>query len=262
MAKTITIGGPESETTVKVGRFKGFKATEMLAHLADLYEQVPDIERAMDDFERQYERNTVVRVPRAYYEARSPEDAKNVSEEAWQASGGVIELPGAQPGLERTLMHVFPMVMKLARRRMFDILALAICPNSDLEQFDLDDEADKLYGKDGVLKPFRDQLLHEAEPQELFELAAAVVDVVKDQFSGQVSDGGGLGKLGAALPLLGALFGPDDETSDQEDDESKTKPSSSAQSSSSRSRSRSQGGDGKKSSTGSRGAKSTASAAS
>lgn len=271
MAKTITIGGSESEETVTIGRFKGFKATEMLAHLGELYEQVPEIERAMLEFERQYVRDNVVRIPRAYYEAQAPEEAAKVSEEAWAAAGGYIELPGNEPGLGRTLMHVFPLVMRLARRRMFDILALAICPNSELEQLDIDDDlADALYGKDGALKPHRAKLLHHAEAQELLALATAVAEVINDQFGDTDIDGGGLGKLAAALPVLGALFGPDEQTGEANPegaeaiigDGSPPKPKTSGRSSSSSSRSRSKGGAGKRSSTGSRGAKSPVSAGS
>jgi HEPN domain-containing protein len=249
---TVTLG----DAPVELHRFKGFKATEMLTLLTSIYEEVPEIEERMREFRRKYREERMVNVPRAYYESVYPEEAQRISEEAWRSSGGVMTLPplddDAEPPLQAVILALFPELMKLARRRMFDVLSLAICPNSELAELDIDDEADKLYGPDGALAKHRKKLLHEAEAQQLFELAAEVVELVKDQFGGD----DGLGKLRPLAQLIGALLGAEVTESGPE------APKPAGQSSSSSSAKRSRGGAAKRSSTRSRGAKSAASAAS
>jgi hypothetical protein len=242
------------DKNVELHPFKGFKATEMLTQLAAIYDEVPDLEARVDAFVRKHAAENTVKVPRAYFEAEYSEEAKRVSEEAWAASGNVMELPGAEPSLQRVVLTLFPDIIKLARRRAFDLLALAICPNSELAELDIDDGADKLYGSEGALSKYRKQLLHEAEAQQLFALAAGVVELLKDQFAGDGDDG--LGKLKPLVELVQRLLGQEPAPAEPEP------PKTAAPNSSSSSPKRSKAGAAKKSSTASRGGKSAASVAS
>jgi hypothetical protein len=173
-----------------ISKLNGFKAAEALGIISEITEQTPTLLQDLAEFTRQYETDHAQRMPRAAAEARFPQQAKNVSEAAWEASGNELVVP-EPPGLEEQVAFALPKVYTVARESLIDLLALLITPNSELEQADADGR--ELYGKDGALAEQRRKLLHDATLEQLVEVAAAAGEVLRDQL--KAIDGGQLGKL-------------------------------------------------------------------
>jgi hypothetical protein len=182
----VKIGG----NAATISKLNGYKAAEALGIISDITEQTPTLLHDLADFTRTYEMENAQRMPRAAAEAKFPQQAKNVSEEAWQASGNELVVP-TPPGGEEQIAFALPKVYKVARESLIDLLALLLASNAELEA--ADGEGRELYGKEGALGEWRRKLLHEASLEELVEVAALAGDVLRDQL--KAIDGGQLGKL-------------------------------------------------------------------
>lgn len=173
-----------------ISKLNGFKAAEALGIISDITEAAPNLLHELADFTRTYELEHAQRMPRAAAEAKFPQQARNVSEEAWKASGNELVVP-EPPGVEEQIAFALPKVYKVARESLIDLLALLITPNSELESIDA--EGGDLYGKDGALAEQRRKLLHDASLEQLVDVAATAGEVLREQLKS--IDGGQLGKL-------------------------------------------------------------------
>lgn len=183
----VKIGG----NAATISKLNGFKAAEALGIISEISEQAPSLLTELAEFTRKYEIEHAQRMPRAAAEAKFPSQAKNVSEEAWVASGNVLEVP-TPPGIEEQIAFALPKVYKVARESLIDLFSLLLATNGELEEADA--EGKELYGREGVLAEQRRRLLHEASLEELVAFAAAAGDLLGEQL--KASDiGGSLGKL-------------------------------------------------------------------
>lgn len=183
-----------------ISKLNGFKAAEALAIISDITEQTPTLLQDLAEFTRNYEAENAQQMPRAAAEAKFPEQAGRVSEAAWTAAGNVLAVP-EPPGIERQIAFALPKIYGTARESLVDLLALLITPNSELEKADL--EGEELYGKTGALAEQRRRLLHDADLEQLVEVAAAAGEVLQGQL--KAIDGGPLGKL---MEVFGIKSGP------------------------------------------------------
>jgi hypothetical protein len=171
---TIKIGGAER----LIAPFSAAKAMEAAGLVSEIVEAGNGILAAMDDYAAKHAERSTIKVPRAAAFYRNPEAAAAVPNDAWEASGNVLEVPGPRPGFEEQLLAVFPQVWRVARDQVLKLLALVLVGDSELEQADSDggqDGIDKLLATEGRA------LLHKAQMQELVALGQTAWEVCRDQ---------------------------------------------------------------------------------
>lgn len=182
--KTVKIG----ERQYEIQRFRGLKAILVMAALTRVTKEVPDI---LNDVSKAYSaRNTVVitepmsRLPR--WEGFTKEDF----DEAEKSSGRrEIEIPAPIGGNEQ-MLQALPMLLEQARKEVVRLLAILITPNSDLKEADKNDTVEALLDK------HYDELMYDADLEELAELLLVGQDVLMDQLSSKKDR---LGKLIGSL---------------------------------------------------------------
>lgn len=196
-------------TTVTVGEreyvlrpFRGLKALTLMTSIGGLMKTLPDLQDQIAEVSRKHRDQNMVNIPRAAFELRYPEEAKNVSQEAWDSSDGVVRLPDpdASLGWEQIMLSVLPTVMDQAREQALNVLALVVIPDIDLQAAD---EVDQVQEK---LAEISKQLLYGGTLDELAELALASVELVKDQFQGKVRE---------LVEQVSEMFGGTEETEEE-----------------------------------------------
>ena len=199
------------DTTYTIASFKGYKAFRIGRMLAGMGEIGPEISKAVNKFIAEYRETNADVIPRATLEFRYPEDAAVVSEEAWKESGGEIRL-AREPNQAEILAIVLPTAFELAGDRVADLLAWVVADDAKLEEKD----GEGAQAVDEYIGELRKNLLFRSGIDEMFDLAVAAQEVLKDQMEGQ----------GEAARSLLALIGLDagdeeeaeEETSDQTDE--------------------------------------------
>lgn len=232
------------DETHHIRRFSAYKFFEASELVAQIFELVPQVVGEIGDFVREWQDSQAVRMQRATAELRY-DDAKKISEEAWQAADHALELPGDEPTREALLARVFPLVFRQARGPVVDLVALALTSNDELRKADEEMVSrDELYGPSGAVGKVRTKLLHDAYPADHVAVLVAAVEQVVEE--GRHVDKDALGKL---LTLFGKTDPSGADSTASSDDE---------QSPSRGSRARSRGGRASRSSTASPTASSSA----
>jgi hypothetical protein len=194
--------------------FRGLKAVLVLERVTKLLEVLPEIQtEARSEFRRQRDENVIV-IDRAVFEWRYPEDAKAISETAWQEAGQKIKIPDDMPfDTAAVVMAVLPKVLKFARTDVMQVLALVVLKDSDLQAADQDGSIDELIEEQAK------KLLYDGTLEELADLASASFDHIQGLSSGKVRE-----LLTQASTLLtpdleeeDPLPVPEDETTSRED---------------------------------------------
>lgn len=201
------------DETYTIASFKGYKAFRIGRMLAGMGEIGPEISKAVNKFTVEYRESNVDVIPRATLEFRYPEDAAVVSEEAWQESGGEIRL-AREPSQAEVLAIVLPTAFELAGDKVADLLAWVVADDVELEKRDGEgEEAVKEY-----IAGLRSNLLFRAGIDEMFDLAVAAQEVLKDQMEGKAEAARSL------LALIGLDAGEEEETEETESDETDETP--------------------------------------
>jgi hypothetical protein len=182
MSETTTVTVGEREFVLRP--FRGLKALSLMTSIGGLMKTLPDLQDQIAEVSRKHREANMIDIPRAAFELRYPEDAKNVSQEAWDSSGGVVRLPDpdATLGWEQIMLSVLPTVMEQARDQVLTVLALVVIPDRDLQAADEEDRVEEALGT------ISKQLLYEGTLDELAELTLASVELVKGQFQGKVRE--------------------------------------------------------------------------
>lgn len=163
--------------------FRGLKAVLVLERVTKLLEVLPEIQsEARNEFRRQRDEN-VIEIDRAVFEFRYPEDAKAISETAWQEAGQKIRLPDDMPfDTAAVVMAVLPKVLKFARTDVMEVLALVVLKDSDLQAADQDGTIDELISDQAR------KLLYDGTLEELADLAVASFSQIQELSSGKVRE--------------------------------------------------------------------------
>jgi len=224
---TITLGGDE----YSVERPSALKASRALALMRALSRAMPELTTELAEFRREYERANVLELDRVQARMRYPaeplvrngeplthpptlEDGSpnphagelvllpspvdRMSEEDWQATGGIYRVP-ASPGWGEVIAALFDRALELAESHVYRLLALFTIPNDTL----------KAYRKAGTLDEEvarrAEALLDDAYADELLELAVVVGETVDHHFRRKVRDLGGFTgeRMGNLLRLIG-----------------------------------------------------------
>lgn len=226
----IRIGGNEQV----LQPFSAAKAIEAGALVTEIVQAGNGLISAMNDYVRDSSERNTLRMPRAVVFYRDPERAAQIPADAWEASENMLELPGPVPSFEEQLLGVFPQLFTVAREQVLKLLALVVVDERELEQADTQGGAD---GVQDLLAVKARELLYRAQMPELLSLAQAAWDVCREQLAADPT----------AQALLNRLLGL------RNRNQTTASPSESGSSTGSRKRT---GGTAKRSSTGSRGAKS------
>lgn len=225
-------------TTVRIGDedrriepFSARKVNRALKLLRYIGEAVPDILSKRAEFIRTYEQENAVEIDRAQaiirYGAPIPvlgpegdvvrnEDGSPVTvkapimemgEEAWVAAGQKLRLPQS-PDVGAQTFALLPMVQDRAEHLLYQLLALVLMPNSDVRKHDRDgslfdrtQDGVLVEGGEGKLRADAEDLLDEARPEQLLELAVVAGEIVDDQIIGRAREL--RERLGNALRLFG-----------------------------------------------------------
>lgn len=163
--------------------FRGLKAVLVLERVTKLLEVLPEIQtEARNEFRRQRDEN-VIEIDRAVFEFRYPEDAKAISETAWQEAGQKIRLPDDMPfDTAAVVLAVLPKVLKFARSDVMEVLALVVLKDSDLQAADQDGTIDELISEQAR------KLLYDGTLEELADLAAASFAQIQELSTGKVRE--------------------------------------------------------------------------
>jgi hypothetical protein len=201
MSETTTVTVGEREYVLRP--FRGLKAISLMSAIGGLMKTLPDLQDQIAEVSRKHRDQNMIDIPRAAFELRYPEDAKNVSQEAWDSSGGVVRLPDpdASLGWEQIMLSVLPTVMDQARDQVLQVMALVVIPDRELQDAD---EADNVPEE---LAAISKQLLYDGTLDELAELALASVELVKGQFQGKVRE---------LVDQVSEMFGGTEEESQEE----------------------------------------------
>lgn len=213
------------DRTIEVRPFKAYKATLALEYLGEIGNAFPGIVQELALFDREYAKANAIEIPRATFEWRYPDDAKRVSEEAWQQSGGRVIMPAEPSGWEQ-FMHMFPKVYGEARQHVIDLITVVVIPDSDFEKWDAEGGEEQV---DVEVQARRKTLLHEAELDQLVDLLAVTWEVLQKQFEGKAEAiRTGLrsvaGSLGVEIKEDGTVA--KSETEEQTDDPDRESPAS------------------------------------
>lgn len=200
-AETTTVTVGEREYVLRP--FRGLKAISLMSAIGGLMKTLPDLQDQIAEVSRKHRDQHMIDIPRAAFELRYPEDAKNVSQEAWDSSGGVVRLPDpdATLGWEQIMLSVLPTVMDQARDQVLQVMALVVIPDRELQDAD---EADNV---PEALAAISKQLLYDGTLDELAELALASVELVKEQFQGKVRE---------LVDQVSEMFGGTEEETEEE----------------------------------------------
>jgi len=204
---TIKIGDEHREggqETIRLEKWRGLKAFEIIDTLTELGEKVPNLDMAIGEYRRSYRAANFIEIPRETAEYRDPERASQVSEEAWKASvtkdgHQVLRMPSS-PSFEQIVLAVFPTIYRAARETVQKLLVIAVSTNKEIEDAE---EADNLGGVDeetgawteGFYKEKRAWLLRTAEYTDLIVIASKIVDQIRTELADYKDDLGNLRSL-------------------------------------------------------------------
>lgn len=170
--RTVKVG----ELTIELARFRGFKAQRIMREASKIGRAYPEISARAAEFERAYTEDNALRLSRPEAEMRYGEDAREISEQAWEASGGVLALKQVPSAWER-LGAIWPELMDVAEREVGNLLAVSSLSNEELEEADNADRVEE------AIAERRKELMHRGEVEELFDLARAAYEVAREQFA-------------------------------------------------------------------------------
>lgn len=187
MGEVITIKLGESDE-IRLEKWRGLKAFEVIDALTELGEKVPNLDTAIGEYRRSYRESNFIELPRETAEYRDPERARQVSEEAWQASGHKLRMPSS-PAFEQIVLAVFPTIYRAAKDTVLKLLAIVVSTNREI------DEAEQADGLDELWKEKRAWLLRTAEYTDLIVLASKLVDQIRTELADYRDDLGNLRSL-------------------------------------------------------------------
>lgn len=174
--KTVHINGEP----VTVGKLSVWKAIRVGKIVSEVMSEIPNLSEDLSEFSRDYASKNVVRISRAAAELRfDPEELKRVSEEAWQANGGELVLPGS-PSPADLIAFAFPRVFSHAHEKVLELLAILVAPNSELRTAD----------ENGTIETTiesKKKALAYADAEVLVDLLGLAADVIEEQFSGKLA---------------------------------------------------------------------------
>lgn len=185
ISRNVKVGDRE----IAIARFRGFKAQRVMREAAKIGRAYPDLAKRLGEFDQAYADDYAHRLSRPEAEMRFGDEARKISEEAWEQTGGVLPLKRLPNAWER-LGAVWPEVMDVAEREVGSLLAIVSLTNEELKEADHADRVDE------AIEDRRGELMHDGDVEDLMNLAIAGYEVARAQFAPLVAK---------AAPLLATL---------------------------------------------------------
>lgn len=137
--------------------------------------------------------------PRAGEQVWAPSIVDQITDEEWEAAGGIFRDPRRPEGYE-VWLHVLPIALEAAEEEVYKLLALFLMSNEEVK------DAWKAGTWKEALQAKADWLLDETFGDEILELAVACSERVDDQFVRKARNlGGRLGNLGRLAGMANPL---------------------------------------------------------
>jgi hypothetical protein len=174
---TVQVG----ERSIEIRPFRGFKAVHVGRLVAEIMRLVPDLLDRTADFTREYEQRHAVVITREMEplpQFRAFFERMNMTDEDWRKAGGKITLP-AEPSQETVMAAMFPVVFEAAEPKVMTLLAWIIAGNDELRTADESDSVSELIAR------LEKSLLHDADLDQLLEVAIAGSEIVRASFMGK-----------------------------------------------------------------------------
>ena len=208
----VQIGGK----TVTLQRFTLAKAMRVITLLSVIQKAVPELNKAMAEFRREYGENNVIALDRVQAKMRYgpqpvlgedgeamfkdgvlvtiPSPIDRMTEEDWQRADQTLKLRQA-PNTAELAAAIFPLAFEHAEQPVMRLLALVAMPNDDVERYvasgEIWDRVDDL-ARDVIGKAYL---------EDIMELAVASAETIEGQVM-QKAKG-----LGDRMGKLRSLFG-------------------------------------------------------
>lgn len=207
--KTVTIG----DRSVELGSLSGFKVMRSGTILGRIIKQVTGISDEIQGFVAEYREANVEKTSRAMFEFRAASQHANaitamqaevrsehpgweeadvrqeaemrvgpavsVSDEAWAACENVMEIHRSPSGFE-IFAFVLPHVLERAEEEVVKLLALMIAPDGEIREAKRSGRYEEFLAEKG------EDLLFDAEIDELFEIATVTAEVLEGKLAGKL----------------------------------------------------------------------------
>jgi hypothetical protein len=189
--RIVEVGGHEYTLAPLSGR-RAFAAFRLSSQITD---KAGDVQSKMARYSRAYAReNALILTPSTSWMPGLPRVVREMTKEDWERCGGIVEIP-QPPSTMQVIGAVLPDVLAAAEEEVLRLLALTIVSNDDYGNAVVTGTEDRL------IATKRDDLLKDADLDDLVELIDAVVGHLGDQLRGLVKKAGNLRRLlGAQEP--------------------------------------------------------------
>lgn len=202
------------DRTITVQEFSGYKFLEATELVAQVMDQVPELDQQLADWVQHWADSHAEDMSRAaaefMYGADHPRLSK-ISEEAWQQSGQRLQQKPA-PNQGMVIAQVFPKAYRFAREPLTNLIALVATPNSELADDDANSRSP--YEDGGSVHKARQFVLHNAGMGALMQLLTVALEATREEL--QAAD------LRELMGNLRSLLGG--EPTQAEEKETTTKP--------------------------------------
>lgn len=148
------------DDTITIGRFRGLKAIEAAAVMADIMRAVPEIQDQANEFVREFEEKYTITLTPAMANLPRFDELGLTRDDIAKEPGGTLTIPQT-PTANQQLIHMLPTLFDKARAELTRLIGVVTIPNSDLEKADDEDnvqEATQAYGKRIVRNAYVDEL--------------------------------------------------------------------------------------------------------
>jgi hypothetical protein len=164
----VTINGRK----VTIEKFRLSKATRVITLLRILRQQVPEISRELNEFQREYAAEYATKLPRLDAIARF--GLGHVSEEEWERAGHEFTVPG-KPAPWELFFHMGPLVYERAEEVTLRLLGLVAMDNETVARYVKDDD---IWTR---VDEFVDEVIRDAPLDDIMDLVAAAAEVIDGQ---------------------------------------------------------------------------------
>ena len=162
---TVSIDGTE----YPIQRFRALRAVLVMAALADITNEVPElVAKAASDYAESHSMTVteaMSRMPRFADAAFTEADFDRAERETGKRE---VKVPIQASGAESLMSALPTLIRSKARRQVVRLFAILLIPNDKLK------EADRSDSIDAALDGYEDLILYEAELDELADIAEAV----------------------------------------------------------------------------------------
>lgn len=187
---TVTVNGTE----ITVQRFTLAKASRIITLLQILKKEVPEVSKAVGDFQRTYAKDYAQDLTRIQALARYGPRLEHITDAEWERAGQIFQIPG-EPSTAEMFFELAPLIYEKAETVTLRLLGIIALDNDTVSRYvaqgDIWDRVDEFV--DTTIKP--------APLDELVELIVVAAEVIDGTILSKVRELGD--RAGNVARLLG-----------------------------------------------------------